>query len=59
MSCCFRPAPAGTFLRIPPGVTHDFINRTGERAGVLNVFIPGGFEERMPQIVAWYESRSG
>jgi mannose-6-phosphate isomerase-like protein (cupin superfamily) len=49
-------APAGTFLRIPAGVMHGFRNRTDERAGVLNVFIPGGFEGRMPEIVAWYEA---
>lgn len=54
----FVDAPAGTFLRIPPGVTHDFMNRTDEQAGVLNVFIPGGFEARMPEIVAWYERQS-
>jgi quercetin dioxygenase-like cupin family protein len=38
-------APAGTFLRIPAGVTHDFENRGAERATAFNVFIPGaGFE---------------
>jgi quercetin dioxygenase-like cupin family protein len=35
-------APAGTFLRIPAGVTHDFENRGGEPATAFNVFIPGG-----------------
>lgn len=40
-------------------MTHDFLNRTGERAGVLNVFMPGGFEERMPEIVGWYEGQDG
>jgi mannose-6-phosphate isomerase-like protein (cupin superfamily) len=44
-------ASAGSFLRIPAGVTHDFENRSAERAGVLNVFIPGGFEAMMPAIV--------
>jgi mannose-6-phosphate isomerase-like protein (cupin superfamily) len=38
-------APAGTFIRIPAGVTHDFANRTTEPATAFNVFIPGGFEE--------------
>jgi mannose-6-phosphate isomerase-like protein (cupin superfamily) len=47
-------APAGSFLRIPAGVMHGFWNRSGEVAGVLNVFIPGGFEPMMPQIVDWY-----
>lgn len=51
----FVDAPAGTFLRVPAGVTHDFMNRTDGRSGVLNVFMPGGFEERMPEIVRWYE----
>ena len=37
-------APAGSFLRIPAGVTHDFENRGAARAGVLNVFLRGGFE---------------
>jgi mannose-6-phosphate isomerase-like protein (cupin superfamily) len=46
----------GTMLRIPAGVTHDFANRTGERAGLFNVFIPGGFEENMPKIVEWFRS---
>lgn len=51
-------APAGTFLRIPAGVRHDFENMTAARAGALNVFIPGGFEARMPEIVAWYAAQS-
>jgi len=37
-------APAGTFLRIPAGMTHDFQNRGAARATAFNVFIPGGFE---------------
>ena len=37
-------APAGTFLRIPAGVAHDFENRGSGRATAFNVFIPGGFE---------------
>ena len=49
-------AAAGTFLRIPAGVTHDFENRTPNPAGVLNVFIPGGFEADMPEIVEWYRT---
>ena len=49
-------APAGTFLRVPAGVTHDFENRTDCRAGALNVFIPGGFESNMPTIVDWYRA---
>jgi mannose-6-phosphate isomerase-like protein (cupin superfamily) len=41
----------GSFIRIPAGITHDFENRTDPRMGLLNFFIPGGFEEKMPAIV--------
>jgi len=44
-------APRGSFLRIPAKITHDFENRSDSRAGVLNVFIPGGFEVLMPRMV--------
>jgi mannose-6-phosphate isomerase-like protein (cupin superfamily) len=37
-------APAGTFLRVPAGVTHDFANHSSSRATAFNVYIPGGFE---------------
>ena len=47
-------APRGSFLRIPAGVTHDFENRSGSRAGALNLFMPGGFEATMPAIVDWF-----
>ncbi len=47
-------APKGSFLRIPAGTIHDFENRSGERAGLLNFFIPGGFEHNMPSIVEWF-----
>ena len=46
--------PAGSFLMIPAGTVHDFENRTDARAGLFNVFIPGGFEQNMPAIVAWF-----
>ncbi|WP_144281977.1 cupin domain-containing protein [Chryseobacterium echinoideorum] len=48
-------AEKGTFIRIPAKTTHDFANRTGEETGVLNFFIPGGFERNMPAIVKWFE----
>lgn len=51
-------APAGSFVRVPAGVRHDFANRTDRRAGLLNVFTPGGFEKHMPAIVAWFQGRS-
>lgn len=47
-------AAAGTTIIVPAGVMHDFRNTTGERAGLLNVFVPGGFEQHMPAILAWY-----
>jgi mannose-6-phosphate isomerase-like protein (cupin superfamily) len=47
-------ARRGTFLRIPAGVSHDFANRSDARAGLLNVFLPGGFEKNMPAIVDWF-----
>lgn len=46
-------ASRGSFLRIPARTTHDFENRSDSRAGVLNVFIPGGFEHMMPRIVEY------
>jgi mannose-6-phosphate isomerase-like protein (cupin superfamily) len=51
-------APAGTFLRIPAGVTHDFENRTSHNAAALNVFMPGGFETNMPSIVEWFRAQA-
>ncbi|XEC96617.1 cupin domain-containing protein [Paenibacillus tarimensis] len=48
-------APKGTFIRIPARTIHDFMNKSQERSGILNIFIPGGFEEMMPKIVQWYE----
>jgi mannose-6-phosphate isomerase-like protein (cupin superfamily) len=48
-------AEKGTFLRIPAKTTHDFKNNQSHKAGVLNFFIPGGFERNMPAIVNWFE----
>jgi mannose-6-phosphate isomerase-like protein (cupin superfamily) len=47
-------APTGSFIRIPAGVMHDFENRTDQRVGLLNVFLPGGFEENMPAVSKWF-----
>lgn len=52
-------APRGTFVRAAPGVTHDFANRSDARAGVLNLYIPGGFERDMPAIVDWFAKNGG
>lgn len=48
-------AQKGSFFLIPANTMHDFANNTDERMGLLNVFIPGGFERQMPAIVKWFE----
>jgi mannose-6-phosphate isomerase-like protein (cupin superfamily) len=48
-------ADKGTFIRIPAKTNHDFRNQTDKKTGVLNLFIPGGFERNMPKIVKWFE----
>lgn len=48
-------AEKGSFIRIPAKTIHDFCNRTDTKTGVLNFFIPGGFERNMPSIVKWFE----
>lgn len=48
-------AGVGSFVRAPAGTTHDFANRTDARAGMLNIYIPGGFEREMAAIVGWFE----
>jgi mannose-6-phosphate isomerase-like protein (cupin superfamily) len=50
-------APAGSFILVPGGTTHDFENRTSARAGMLNVTAPGTFEQDMPGIAAWFTER--
>ncbi len=47
-------AEKGTFIRIPAGTLHDFANKTDSKAGMLNFYIPGGFEKNMPSIVQWF-----
>jgi quercetin dioxygenase-like cupin family protein len=51
--------PKGGFVRAAPGVTHDFANRSDARAGLLNVYVPGGFERDMPAIVDWFARNPG
>jgi quercetin dioxygenase-like cupin family protein len=46
-------APAGSFVLVPGGVTHDFENRSNQRAGVLN-FSSGVFEPEMDGIAKWF-----
>jgi mannose-6-phosphate isomerase-like protein (cupin superfamily) len=40
-------AGPGTFLLVPPGVRHDFENRTDQVARFLNVHAPAGFDRRI------------
>ena len=47
-------APAGSFVLIPGGITHDFENRSAVKAGALNFSAPGDFETNMPDIVEWF-----
>jgi mannose-6-phosphate isomerase-like protein (cupin superfamily) len=49
-------AEKGTFIRIPAKTIHDFKNTSNNKIGMLNFFIPGGFERNMPDIVKWFEN---
>ena len=40
-------ASAGTFVLVPPGIAHTFVNRTDEPARFLNVHAPAGFDLRI------------
>jgi mannose-6-phosphate isomerase-like protein (cupin superfamily) len=51
-------APKGSLVIAPGGTPHDFENRTDERAGMLNVSVPGEFESHMPGIAEWFRARS-
>lgn len=52
-------AGPGAFLRVPAGVLHDFENASDARAGLLNFYIPGGFEKDMSVIVEWFLANPG
>ncbi|MGH6947937.1 MAG: cupin domain-containing protein [Kiloniellales bacterium] len=47
-------APTGSFVCVPAGVVHGFANRTDKKMGLLNIYVPGGFEKDMPAIVKWF-----
>ena len=51
-------APKGSLVIAPGGTAHDFENRTAERAGALNVSVPGDFEPEMAGIAEWFRARS-
>jgi mannose-6-phosphate isomerase-like protein (cupin superfamily) len=48
-------AAKGSFVLVPGGSTHDFENRSGARAGLLNFSVPGNFEKDMPAIAQWFK----
>jgi len=49
-------AEAGTFIRIPENTMHTFVNRTDKKTGFINFDIPGGFENDMPAMAAWFHA---
>ena len=42
----------GGYVVIPGGTPHDFRNSGEARAGFMSLNVPGGFEERMPDIAS-------
>lgn len=44
----------GACVVIPGGTSHDFENRTEDKAGFLSFNVAGGFEAEMPGIVQWF-----
>ena len=54
----WTPVAKGGFVRAAAGTIHDFRNDTDQRAGLLNIYIPGGFERDMPAIVEWFARQS-
>lgn len=41
------PALAGTFVLVPPGVSHTFLNPLDRPTRVLNLHAPAGFDRRL------------
>jgi mannose-6-phosphate isomerase-like protein (cupin superfamily) len=40
-------AAAGTFVLVPPGVEHTFVNRADHPVRMLNIHAPAGFDLRL------------
>ena len=40
-------APEGTFVLVPPGVEHTFLNSLDRPTRVLNIHAPAGFDKRL------------
>ncbi|MBL0935446.1 MAG: cupin domain-containing protein [Rhizobiaceae bacterium] len=53
----WRSCPAGSFLRIPAGVTHNFRNFGPLPARLFSMFVGAGFEHNMPAIIDWFAAR--
>jgi quercetin dioxygenase-like cupin family protein len=45
-------AAAGSFVCVPPGVVHTFMNRSDGEVRVLNFMAPGGFEQYFREVAA-------
>ncbi len=45
-------AAKGTYVLIPGGALHAFENQEAVRSGFIAFNVPGGFEERMPDIAS-------
>jgi mannose-6-phosphate isomerase-like protein (cupin superfamily) len=45
----------GGYALIPGGVAHHFENRGAEACGFISINVPGGFEQKMPGIVQWFD----
>lgn len=41
------PAAAGTFVLVPPGVMHTFMNPASSPVRMLNIHAPAGFDRRL------------
>jgi hypothetical protein len=48
-----RSTPRGALVLAPGGLTHEFENRSPERAGVLNFSVPVRFEAERPAVADW------
>lgn len=48
-------AAKGAFFLIPANTMHDFANNSNQKMGLLNFYIPGGFERQMLSIVKWFD----
>jgi len=45
-------AAAGSFVCVPPGIVHTFMNRSEDDVRLLNFMAPGGFEQYFREVAA-------